>query len=623
MQIFGDSDVTSDMEKIEGLVKEQAERITKTPTTEEHPDTLDSELVSNRTSIDLRDSDEPLRKFLRVCLLIRSILIFINYISSYLSYVSNHRNPELAQFSVTLALDKAFYRKTEKATVFGQIDRIYSTWVWVEDERCSYAYSEPAKSIDPYLPHLPKSSVDETVAATTTVRQVHGFCVMNRFYEGTTDAHLGTLEDAFRLLLSKTKQSDIKHVNASHATYRCQVDDILVRTTGKMNKFEYKIFKSSHNGAYKVIENLRQPTTRFVHFEANQAASNSKSESFLADYHMFDDLELTLFPDDSLDYKAQKGVTGVFDYIGDKAYRYEQVFSYFPRRHRHPRQDVAQTTAATVIEEGYIEGSLLDFTSPPSSILRPRLNSPAQIAEQRREDISDTEQKRITLCSLFTGYINHRHHHRQHDTSVQDRCFAAVQPRLGIMVVRLDPIDYLVRYCRISDVLDIIYSHMYTAVKSAGKDNSEGVIWSIKERLTGVLEPEQSAEFQELTELDKRGEFELHEFKPLLGLAERLYGIRNLCRYSDIKSSVVKCRDFWGEQKVSTIEETVSIGFQVTSFTRRNSIQNRLFLTRIIQPKSFGVQSRSLLDARTKSNMDFLTCEQPQVQPPQSQDVLT
>ncbi|KAG5444934.1 hypothetical protein CSKR_103555 [Clonorchis sinensis] len=286
MQIFGDSDVTSDMEKIEGLVKEQAERITKTPTTEEHPDTLDSELVSNRTSI--------------------------------------------------------------TSTIFS--------------------------NISPRQSFLPK----------------------NRESNGV----------------------------------RSDRSNLLNMGVGRGRKMQLRLQRTSQ-----------------IH---RSAASNSKSESFLADYHMFDDLELTLFPDDSLDYKAQKGVTGVFDYIGDKAYRYEQFT-------RH------QTGL----------GVLRDLTST----------------------------ERYVRFEL---------------------------PLNPVDLEGLDPIDYLVRYCRISDVLDIIYSHMYTAVKSAGKDNSEGVIWSIKERLTGVLEPEQSAEFQELTELDKRGEFELHEFKPLLGLAERLYGIRNL-----------------------------------------------------------------------------------------------
>ncbi|TGZ65927.1 hypothetical protein CRM22_005624 [Opisthorchis felineus] len=288
MQIFGDSYIASDMEKIENWTKEQTDRITETPLTEEHPELFDSELVSDGTSVTSTSNLSPRQSF------------------------------------------------------------------------------------------APKNG------------EISGF------------------------------RSD-----------RLNLIDM-----GRGRKIQLRLHRTSQ-----------------IH---RSAAANSKrtqnyeGEAPLDDYHIVGDLALSLSPDDSLDYKVQKGVTGVFDYEGDKAYRYEQ------------------------------------FT------------------------------RNQTGLGVF------------HDPTSTERYVRFELPLNLVDLEGLDPIDYLVRYCRISDALNIIYSHMYTVLKSSGKDNSEGVIWSIKERLIGVLEPEQSAEFQELTELDKRGEFELHEFKPLLGLAERLYGIRNL-----------------------------------------------------------------------------------------------
>ncbi|KER29093.1 hypothetical protein T265_04187 [Opisthorchis viverrini] len=295
IQIFGDSDLTSDMEKIENLVHEQAERITKGPETEEHPDMFDNELVSNRTSI--------------------------------------------------------------TSTTFSNFS--------------------------------PRQS-----------------------------------------LLPKARES---------SAVRSDRLNLLNMGLGRGRKVQLRLQQTSQIHRSTAANSKR--------------AQNYEGGTFLTDDPMLDDMELTLFPDDSLDYKAQRGVTGVFDYKGDKAYQYEQTGL----------------------------GVLRDLTST----------------------------ERYVRFEL---------------------------PLNPVDLEGLDPIEYLVKYCRISDALDIIYSHMYTTLKSAGKDNSEGVIWSIKERLTGVWEPEQSAEFQELTELDKRGEFELHEFKPLLGLAERLYGIKNL---------KVVCSEIW------------------------------------------------------------------------------
>ncbi|GAA50489.1 hypothetical protein CLF_104607 [Clonorchis sinensis] len=57
----------------------------------------------------------------------------------------------------------------------------------------SGAFTQLAPPMSSYLPHLPKSSADEPVAATTTVRQVHGFLQLmmmmrfhNRHYFGFT-----------------------------------------------------------------------------------------------------------------------------------------------------------------------------------------------------------------------------------------------------------------------------------------------------------------------------------------------------------------------------------------------------------------------------------------------------
>ncbi|KAF7260777.1 hypothetical protein EG68_02301 [Paragonimus skrjabini miyazakii] len=92
----------------------------------------------------------------------------------------------------------------------------------------------------------------------------------------------------------------------------------------------------------------------------------------------------------------------------------------------------------------------------------------------------------------------------------------------------MDPIEYLGKYCILSEQLDTIYTKMYTRLKAAGQDPIDNVIQSIKERLVDIFEPEQISEFKTLTDLDSREEISQMEFEALLGLAERLYGIQNL-----------------------------------------------------------------------------------------------
>ncbi|KAF8563851.1 hypothetical protein P879_02647 [Paragonimus westermani] len=92
----------------------------------------------------------------------------------------------------------------------------------------------------------------------------------------------------------------------------------------------------------------------------------------------------------------------------------------------------------------------------------------------------------------------------------------------------MDPIEYLGKYCILSEELDTIYTKTYTKLKSAGQDPIANVIQSIKERLVNIFELEQISEFKTLTDLDSREEISQKEFEALLGLAERLYGIQNV-----------------------------------------------------------------------------------------------
>ncbi|KAF5405347.1 hypothetical protein PHET_01129 [Paragonimus heterotremus] len=92
----------------------------------------------------------------------------------------------------------------------------------------------------------------------------------------------------------------------------------------------------------------------------------------------------------------------------------------------------------------------------------------------------------------------------------------------------MDPIEYLGKYCILSEELDTIYTKMYTRLKASGQDPIDNVIQSIKERLVDIFDPQQISEFKTLTDLDSREEISQEEYEAMLGLAERLYGIQNL-----------------------------------------------------------------------------------------------